>query len=453
MRSKISCQNLSEKCLCLLLIISMLSVKEIRIADFSLYSLMLLLITSVWTGIKRLNAVRAGETAPFLGIRYPTDTAAFFVIVCVIISIIVRLFRPAQDNGIDFSWSAEVIALAFLCLLLSSGVPFKLVYLDVILYCGLLCVGAFLLVKLTEGWENSALAVSFADSGVWASRFLLICMIAVYLYCECRDRMRSLFYLLAAGIGFLALFLNQNVISLWLMAVYFLAIPVVLCPTAVLLKRSMQLFFTYLFLLSNMGLIAEYTKIIQGQVYCTLEDSIYLDVLVAVGGAVFFHYWERIPEGMDLERLVLRKMQKGYRFLLKMILLLSGVILLSGERWTELPEGVANDVLKWFAVSLVGAVGDMESGFWHCFRSMGALPGIFAVVCVVLFLGRMGRNYQPDKSVTGSQILISGIFFIQLLFWNPGIHNIVVYGYLLMLAAYYKEERKQVRSVGFRLSG
>lgn len=444
-------QNLSEKCLCLLLILSMLSIMEVEIAGFPVYSLALLLIASSWMIIKMLYAVRAGGW--FCGIKYPTDTAALAAIFYETISVIVKLFSSAQDGGIDFSLNAEVVALAVLCLLFSSGMQFKQLYLDLLLYSGLLVTGVFLLADLVDGSEDSGLAAVFTDSGVWASYFLLICMISVYLYCICRDKMRSVFYLLVAGVGFLALFLNQNVISLWLMAVYFLAIPVVFRPTAVLVKRAMQLFFMYLFMLSNMSLISEYTQIIQRELCYTLEHSVYLDLFVAAGGLFFFHYWERIPGGMDLERLVLRKMQRGYRFLLRAALLLSGVVLLAGERWANLPEGMSNDVLKSFAVPLVEAAEGSESGFLYCFRMMGAVPGIFLVVCIVIFLGRMCKNYQPDKSATNSLILVSGIFFIQILFWNPGIHNIVVYFYLLMLAAYYKEEQKQVSSVGIRVSG
>ena len=213
----------------------------------------------------------------------------------------------------------------------------------------------------------------------------------------------------------------------------------------------MQLFFMYLFMLSNMSLLAEYTQIIQlGQSY-SLAHSVYIDLLVAAGGLVFFHYWDRIPEGMDLERLVLRKMQKAYRFVLTTVILVFMVVILGGD-WAALPEGISYDMVKSFAVPLAEAVGRNESGILQCFRTIGVLPGIFLIVSIVLFTGRMHRNYASDKPVTAILILISGIFQIQLLFWNPGIHNIVCYFYLLATACFYKEEREQMESVGIKIS-
>lgn len=40
----------------------------------------------------------------------------------------------------------------------------------------------------------------------------------------------------------------------------------------------------------------------------------------------------------------------------------------------------------------------------------------------------------------------------QLLFWNPGLHNIVCYFYLILTASFYKEERKQVKSIGISVA-
>ena len=64
----------------------------------------------------------------------------------------------------------------------------------------------------------------------------------------------------------------------------------------------------------------------------------------------------------------------------------------------------------------------------------------------------MYKNYAVDKPVTDSLILLSVMFLVQLLFWNPGMHNIVCYFYLLAAASYYKEERTQMESVGVKAS-
>ena len=450
MHKEITYEWLADKCICVLLILSMLSVVKIEIAGFPLYSLLFLILAAVWMLIKIIYAGR--EELSFLTVRHLTDTAAIAAILYAVLSAVIKLFSTSEKGAIDFSWNAEVIALAIICLLVSSEIEFKLLYLDLMIYSSLLIAGLYILSNLTDGWTNERMAAAFADSGQISSYFLLVSMIAVYAYCMCRDRMRSVFYIMVSGISFFALFLNQNVVSLWLMGIFFLAIPVMLRPTAMLVKRAMQLFFMYLFMLSNMSLLTGYTKIIQENVSYSLEHSVYLDLLLAAGGVLFFHYWDRIPEGTDLERLVLRKMQKGYRFILKVASLMFMVIILVGDKWTVLPDGITYDIVKSFAVPLAEAIGKNESGLMYCFMTMGAIPGICLPVSIVLFLDRMYKNYASDKLVTNILILISGIFLIQLLFWNPKIHNIVCYFHLLIVASYYKEERKQIESIGIKAS-
>ncbi len=293
MHKEITYTWLTDKCICALLVVSMLSVVRIEIARFPVYSLMLLILASIWMVFKIIYSGREG--LPFLAVRYRTDTAAMAAILYAVISVVIKIFGTLEEGKIDFSWNAEVIALAIICLLISSGEQFRRLYLDLILYSGLLMTGLYMMVHLTDGWNGGRLAEAFADSGQTSSYFLLVSMVSVYGYCTCKDKMRSVFYAMVSGIGFFALSLNQNVISLWLM-------------------------------------------------------------------------------------------------------------------------------------------------------------GIFLIVLTVLFLGRMYKNYAQDKSVTGISILISAIFFVQILFWNPGMHNIACYFCLLATASFYKEEREQMESIGIRLS-
>lgn len=437
MHHKITYPWLEDKCICILLTLSMFAVAKIEIAGFPLYSLLLLVITSTWVFLKILYAGREGETFP--AIKYLVDTVAIAVILYAILSVIVKFLSISGEGGIDFSWNAEMIALAVMCLLVSGGVEFKTFYLDLLLYCGLLMAGCYLLCSLNDGLRSSVMEAFLADSAQVSSYFLLVGMIAVHAYCACHDKMRSLFYMMVSAISFFVLFLNQNVISLWLMGLYFLMIPVVLRSTAVLVKRSMQLFFIYLFMLSNMSLLTEYTQIIRTEVSYSLKYGVYLDLLIAAGGVAFFYYWDRIPEGVDLDRLVLKKMQKGYRFIAAMVLVIFAAVVVGGGR-VVLPEDMSYDMVRFLAVPLAEAVVQSKSGILQCFQVIGVLPGIFLLVSMVLFMDRLHRNYASDRPDRSILILISMVFLIQLLFWNPGIHNIVCYFYLLLTACFWQKE-------------
>lgn len=114
----------------------------------------------------------------------------------------------------------------------------------------------------------------------------------------------------------------------------------------------------------------------------------------------------------------------------------------------ELPGKAVGEMFRTFVLPLSEEMGGRESGLWCVFQGYGVIPGLFLIIMIVLFADRMYRNHAEDKTVTGALSLISGIFVVQLLFWNPGLHNIVCYFYLILTASFYKEERKQVKSVG-----
>ena len=121
---------LADKCICILLVLSMFSVVRTEVAGFPVYSLLLLTVVSVWMLGKILYAGREGQ--PFLMVRYRTDTAAFAAFLYAVISAVIKLFSNSDEGWIDFSWNAEVIALAVLCLLVSAETQFRALYLEII---------------------------------------------------------------------------------------------------------------------------------------------------------------------------------------------------------------------------------------------------------------------------------------------------------------------------------
>lgn len=459
MSLKITYSELSEKCLFFLLILSMLLTKEIKAADFPVYSLLILIAALGWMAAgmflhKNRNKPSLQQEQPgwlpFWPVRYRTDLLALIVIFYEIAVVVNKLFRDPNKGGIDFSGNAEVLAYMVLYFMISSGIKFQQKYFDLILYGGLLFMALFFYRHVTgiELMEYGNLILK--DTGAAAGCFILICMVGVYRYCVCKDRLRSIFYLAVTATGFLALFLNQNAISFWLMAAYFLAIPILIRPTARLVKRDMQMFFLFCFMLSNMSLLTEYTEIFVTDISYSLEHSVYLDLLLAVGGILFFHYWEKIPEGIDLERLVMRKMRRIYKTVLILLSILFTGMITGADRWQALGEKTTETMWKGFALPLVEAVRKSESGFTFCFREAGIVAGILAVVFFVFLIGKLRRNYGMDKPVTGFLILISTVFMIQMLFLKLAANTLTVYWLLLLSAAFYKEEKTKIVSIKIR---
>lgn len=245
-------------------------------------------------------------------------------------------------------------------------------------------------------------------------------------------------------IGFLVLFVNQNRISIWIMAMVFFVIPLVQRPTAELVKKDMQMFFIFLFMLCNMSLLTNYTNLLLVDIHYDLEQSVYLELLVAIGGIFFFKYWDRIPEGVDLKRLVMRKMRRGYQFVFRLAGIIFMGIILGGNCWNSLPNGFGMAAVKGFAIPLVNEVYQEKSTFYLCFKQFGVVGSLLILAVCVLLITEVRKNARLEKPATNMLVLIAGVFLIQLLFFKVSISILPVYWIFTVLAISYKEKKEKV---------
>lgn len=410
--------------------------------NFYIQSLLLFFASMSWL-LCNVLLIRKKEWS-IRSVRYIADLPVITAVIFEIVQILKKMFLSNGKEAIRFDIEITVIAMAAVYWIISSGIVLHKYYLDITLYTGLLVFGLLLYRYLCDISFGSIIFFIAEDESAIAAYAILICTIATVQYCQCRDKMRSIFYFGVSVTGFFVLFINHNLVSICMMLTVFIAIPVLFRPVARLVKRDMQLFFTYMFLLSNMSLLTNYMKLIQKELTFNIENSVYLDLLIAIGGIVFLLYWDRIPEGMDLEQLVLRKMRRGYLFFLKTMAIFFAAILLNGERWRELPDSMLLLPLKRFAVALWEEVGRGESVFFLSFEKQGVMGGFLLLVFSSLIIARLRKNYHIDKPLTITLILISGLFLLQLLFWKPAINSLPIYFMILIFAAFYQEKRKEV---------
>lgn len=377
-------------------------------------------------------------------LRSRTEVSILALALYAFIKIVIKIITASKTVYFDFE--VTVLALAVMYLLIAAKPVFEEKYFDIVLFSGLIVFALLLIKYLCGEGVAGAFAILLTEKTGIASYTMLVCMIGIWQYIRCEDKLRSYFYIGVLAIGFLVLFINQNRISIWLMTMVFIAIPILQRPTAELVKRDMQMFFLYLFMLSNMSLLTGYTKLLQVEVNYHLEQSVYLELLVALGGVFFFKFWDRIPEGVDLRRLVMRRMRRGYQFLLRLTGIVFAGILIGGEHWKEMPEGVGLTVVKGFAVPLVEEVRQGKSAFYLCFEQIGVIGGMMILILCVFLIGRLRKGFAFAKPVTSMLVLISSVFLIQLLFWNVSINSLPVYCGFVILAITYKEEKIKVVS-------
>lgn len=360
--------------------------------------------------------------------------------------IIGKLFQDPNLGAIYYDAEVWIISLAVIYLLISTGVQFRTAFLELLLYAGLIVFGGLLYKYLCDINFNGPIQFIANDTDSIASFALLISAVSVMHYCSCKEKIHAVFYIGTALSSFLVLLINHNILSIWMLLALFLAIPVLLRPTAELVKRDMQLLFAFLFLLSNMSLLTNYTDILQTGLRLSLENSVYLDLLLALLCICFFQYWERIPEGVDLNKLVLRRMRKGYLFLLKLMGIVFAGVIAGGDRWSRLPDGIGTNAVKGLAVPVIEEMKKGNGTLFFVIEEQGLVTGIFLLFFIALMLAKLRRNHSFGKPVTGMLILISSLFMLQLLFWKPCINTLPIYFILLMFAAFNQEEKQKVSS-------
>ncbi len=343
--------------------------------------------------------------------------------------------KMLQDNELGYiSFDGEVFLLALIgaFVLLSSGTKFHSYYFDYIIYAGLLLSGIYLYFYLCGIESGSLMELLLQGDEDIASYMVLLGTTSVLQYCGCRGRYKPFFYATVALISFFLLFLTQSVLRIGIMILMLIAVPILFRSTVELVKRDMQMLFLYLFLLSNMCLIAEYSNFVSEEFLYSLQNSVYLEMAMAAGGIIFLHYWERIPEGVDTERLVLRCMRKGYR------ILLGGLFFLA------------------FAV----VIGDVEGKFTNRFGVLGYLyerTKMWGVLLLVFTMSisaeQLKKKYHPDKPETVKLIILSAVFMVQLFLGDPVPQTYPIYIALMLCALYSKEERRKIYSIKIKKCG
>lgn len=423
----------------LLMITSMLAYRRIDLTGLSLQSFFLFALAAGWM-IAEFNRKRQKKILFVRPAWRSMDIMVLLMVGYELIHIVYTFFDTKAEGAIDYNLSAVLFTTVFLYYIISNGCKWKIQYFDLLIYLGLIGIGVFLFGYFSDLEMLSKLDNIFENKGMAASYVLPICIISTIMYCLCNDRLKSVFYLMTSGMGFFVLLMNHSVISLWLMTAVFFLIPLLLCPTAELVKRDMQVFFIYAFMMSNMSLLTNYTSLVPANGVYSLSKSVYVDLLLAIGGVIFFHFWEKIPESVNLHEVVLKKMYKRFCILLIMVGALFTGIIVGGDRWNALPGGMSNDGFKAFALPLVEETRQSENVLYFLTNRCGVLGAMILLIFMAMLLLQMFRNYSMEKPTTAILLLVSIVFAFQILFWVPSAATLPMYLIAALFAAFNKEE-------------
>lgn len=447
-KKRLAMKNITGIFLTVTLAVSMLCGQTPETAGVPFPYFLMLMFIVVYAGCWIWNIRRGAGGLWRLECR--ADFAVLALIVWNLLSIAGKMFQDPDTGAIHYAFQAVWIILGLLYFVFKEAKMLEDWYLDLLLGVGLLMAGRILAeeVGLGEfGWRSELMT----DSGTAASLLLLPCLVSTLRYCFCRNRLRSVLYALTAAVSYFALFVNCNVPSLWIMTFAFLAIPLMIRPTAELVKRDMQLFCLYVLEFIGVILLVNYTQLLPGEPVFGPEHSVYLLLLLAVGGVFFFRYWIRIPKGVDRDRLVLRRMRRGYQFVFVLLGIAAAILLLGGSAWAGLSEAsVGIDFVQSFARPLTESIGMGANGWSRCLRSSRVSTLILLVLAVLLTLDiqRRGSFARPQAACCR---LIAYVFLAQTFFYTPDRSVLPVYLLFFVWAVFYREpvQRVSVTKINF----
>ena len=376
--------------------------------------------------------------------NYPTDVkviGALFVFELILF--VNNTFFADLDNGI-YNWCILFFLFCLLYVYVYKNKEIATGLFDSVIYAGIVVMGAMLFAY--AGNENGISWISnlITDKAEVASWALLVSIVGVISYCFCEDKIRSWFYLLTTTLAFLILCINHYCISIWMLLFGLLLIPVIFRPIAELIKRDMQMLFLFMFILSNLSLITNYTDFLLVEVTLSLESSVYLEMFLAVGGIIFFHFWDRLPENVDLNKVSMLKLQRVFMYALCLVVIAFMGIVFGGNSWYDLPDTMVGKLVKSAAVPVISELAQGRSGLSKIIEYKGILGIILLIGLFYVLLRKMMGNYHRDRQVTTTYILVTVIFLIQLFFFMPSLNAILVYYIFFLGSVFIVEDKKKV---------
>lgn len=413
---------------------SMLLVFPFKISGMEMLPVILFLLCIVWmmTDILQINR---GNRKPRSQYRR-LDLAVGIFLAYEVVLIAVSLAQKIEENEPepDYSWKLLMIDLALLYLLVMEAGAFRTEYLDMILYGGLVGMLPLLLGYLFDPQIGERVRF-WEDSAALSSYLIMVGMVAALQYCRCKDRRRSFFYAMCAGIAFFLLACNHSVISFWIVAYALLTIPVLLRPTACLCKRAMQMLFLFLLMVSSMGLLANDTGLFLLPVHYDVEHSVCLDMIAAIGGVAFFYCWYRKPGELPQEKIVMRGFYKLDKLVLRGLLLFLALFVSGGNLWKTLDgERFGFRGIRGFAMPLLEEAGQNQGLIFGCMREQGVPGAVLCIVVLALLIDRMIRSFGWNKPVTGMLCVIAVSLLPQVFLWEMA-PNILPLAALLLSGA------------------
>ena len=321
-------------------------------------------------------------------------------------------------------------------------------WLEAITISGGIGAAIILLCMLDIPYVNSFVMIQDWYWESLASYLLLPIFSSAVLFCTTENRKKQMLAFGVALISFFTLFLNENQTGIWMVVFFFLGIPMLFRPRAELIKRSMQLLFTFLFLWCNMSLITNYVKAITWPpVTYSLEASVYGELILAVAALLFFHFWDHIPEGKNLNFVSMIGIQKIIRICFIGLLLFLGGGILNIQRLASLPQEGFTKFLVTLLQPLAQELQSKQTSFFILYQNTGILLTVLVLAMLIILGKKIYAKIHKDKIWTNYLFLFYLLFMAQFFLLDIADQVVLVNILLLLWGLTIEESPLNVKAI------
>ena len=242
-------------------------------------------------------------------------------------------------------------------------------------------------------------------------------------------------------LGYIALLLHKDTISVCLLGLFLLCIPIVFSPTVSLIRRNLLLCFAFLFIMSSIPLL-QYASNISLKEQYDLRYSVYIDLFLASAGVFICQYWEKVPNDRDPDQILMRKFQKWYRRAAAFVLFILTAVVLTGNRMEGITDRFGIKTLKVFAASLQSSIGSAESFYQQLWENYGVVGSFLWSFLCVLFLEKIIKAWRSADVVRKQYLSLSILFLVQTLFYR--LQPVSTPAYVVFLALALSEKKENI---------
>ena len=364
----------------------------------------------------------------------------FFFALWKIFSFLMGIF---SSEMLDMEFYTTILVVTALYLLMDFQMDENSWFLKVVTIGGTIGSGMIFLTNIKESKVITIIdGLTVSNDGI-KSYLLMVVIFAIVNYIMIEEHMKwEQLWIVPIALNMFVLLLHQSHISNWLIVFVLLVIASLFRPRATLIKKVGILIFLFMFLWANMSLIINYTQWFQVEAVYSLEASVYMELVLALGGLLFFHFWDRLPKDADLHKVSMVKMQEYFRMVTCILGFVFLIFIAGGEAWQALPDTGLQGFVKVLALPLSKELVAGSSTIFTWIVEMG-------IVMVILFLlwfyqigKRLLKKCGIDQEKNNIFLLIYILFLVEIFIWEVPCNVLIVYMFIISMGNIQPMRRK-----------